>query len=159
MTLRELLKKEVKSRDTDISVLVGFYYNHINELTENTEIANWNFWNWFHKDKYESDHKVEILYFANKYFDFRRCWKLGVLMYMDKPVMVFQNAGRDGDDYFKRFIISENEYKSFIDYMRTLIKWPDVEVPKEVIYDMDIDILGLTKFYNHDLDSIEYDWY
>lgn len=158
MTPCELLNRcEVKDTTKDFSVLIAPGYNHIPELISNVSDRRYdNFWDMYNQIQYEKDDFIEIRYFANKWFDSRRCWQLGTVMFKGIPVMIFQNAGREGDDFSRRFIISETKYLDMIEYMESLYVFNKHNIPESDII-MDIyytEMPELTEFYGHKLETV-----
>lgn len=154
---------EVKSVTKDFSVLIAPGYNHIPELISNESDRRYdNFWDMYNQIQYEKDDFIEIRYFANKWFDSRRCWQLGVVMYKNNPVMIFQNAGREGDDFSKRFILNERVYSNMIKYMQSLYIFKKYYIPEREIISLDglyVEMPELTEFYGHKLETVYDDLY
>ena len=150
MTPNELYNRMPEDSHFDLECLIGFYYSHIPEI-ESLAFTNAN----------EDEQRVLIKEY--KYFDFdgRRFWRLASVWFDDtkddkladayKPVMIIQNAGREGDDHDARFITDEQLYMEMVTYIRSLKK----EDPNEVydVVDPDVDINNLTSFYGCDLDG------
>lgn len=143
MTIRELLKLPPLKETYDIRVLKGFYYNHLEELDDDLPLS----------DAYYDISKnisIKISYIDVKQYDIRRLWSLAVVYFNLIPVMVIQNAGREGDDYAKRFIIDENKesYKNMLKYINSLKKVDNSESINDS-YSIDEDLgTQLTSFYN-----------
>ncbi len=148
MTPNELYKRMPENSHFDLTCLVGFYYNHIPEL-DAYDINNAN------------EKEQRILIKEYKYFDFdgRRCWRLASVWFDDnnladlrhKPVMIIQNAGREGDDHDGRFITDEKLYLEMVTYIRSLIN--DRPYQTSDVVDPDVDINNLTSFYGNELDG------
>lgn len=90
--------------------------------------------------------KVEIRTIHEHQVDSRRYWLLRSIWFEDKPVMIAQNAGREGDDHIKTFITDKERYMSMIGYIEGLIKEQDHSFDQP-IYDTRTDMPELTKFY------------
>jgi len=146
MTPNELYNRVPQHSHYDLDMLIGFYYNHIPEIEEVSD-AN------------EKEQRVLIKEY--KYFDFdgRRYWRLASVWFDDndladlrhKPVMIIQNAGREGDDHDGRFITDEKLYMEMITYLRSLVK--DRPFQTSDVVDPDVDINNLTSFYGNELDG------
>lgn len=150
MTPNELYKRMPENSHFDLDNLVGFYYNHIPEIDAH-DISNAN----------ETEQRVLIKEY--KFFDFdgRRFWRLASVWFDGtkddkladayKPVMIIQNAGREGDDYDGRFITDEKLYLEMVTYIRSLIN--DRPYQTSDVVDPDVDINNLTSFYGNELDG------
>lgn len=125
------------------SILVGYYYNHL----EGSGIHEWVF-QWTDQ---QSD-RLEIR--IHKYFDFdgRRFWRLASVWLDNQPVMIIQNAGREGDDHRRRFITSEDRFREMCKHIREFLKIE--EEPLEDVVDPN-DVIGrpLIAFYGNSLDG------
>jgi len=128
---------KVLKTDKDLSILVGFYYSHIPEAVEagQTDVL-----------EHIKNERVEIKYHADKMTDPRRCWILASVWFDDKPVMIIQNAGREGDDHAHHYVTLLSLYKEMVTYIKSLIKptFDDVTIP---VIDQEEDIKALTEFY------------
>lgn len=146
MKINELYAMEPKKVTRELGYLSGFRFDHIPELT-----------NQFYVDSYwgleEKNEKVEIRYHMDHCFDGRRVWVLASVWYEDKPVMVIQNAGREGDDHYARYVTDKDAYDSMISYIVSLLE-TDFKIEKD-LYDADEDIKDVTHFYGHDLHTVE----
>lgn len=120
--------------------LKGFYYDHLPEIKDDL---------WGLQDK---NKKVKIKYYADHCFDGRRTWTLASVWYEDKPVMIIQNAGREGDDHYKRFITSKKLFREMVNYITSILPTNDFEVE---FFDENEEIEGLIEFYGHHLDNVE----
>lgn len=143
MTIRELLKLPSLKETYDIGILKGFYYDHLKDLDDDLPLT----------DAYydiSKNTKIKISYIDIKQYDIRRSWSLAVVYFNLIPVMVIQNAGREGDDYSRRFIIDENKesYKNMLKYINSLKKVDNIETINDS-YSIDEDLgTKLTSFYN-----------
>lgn len=142
MKISELYKREPESTSKCLGHLKGFYYDHIKELSDSLNIDSY----YGLEDKNE---KVEIKYYKDHCFDGRRTWTLASVWYDNSPIMVIQNAGREGDDHRVRFITNNKGYDEMLQYISSLIEF-DNEV-KNDLYNADDDIETLTRFYGHSL--------
>jgi hypothetical protein len=133
----ELYNMEPVKIEKEIGCLKGFHYNHLPEIDEEL---------WGLKND-----KIEIKYYKNHCFDGRRVWILASVWYEGKPVMIIQNAGREGDDHSKRFITDKETYIEMVNYIKTLIL--PVFSEKEDVYDKEEEIEGLDSFYGYSLNG------
>ena len=140
----ELYKRTPERIDKDINRLYGCYFNHV------PEIEAFDCGTWIEDGKNE---RVEIHYYKDYSFDVRRIWTLAAVKFDDKFVMVIQNAGREGDDYVRRFITDIDTYNDMVAYIATLIP-PDENKSQGDVRGVDEDIDGLDEFYESRLDGI-----
>lgn len=96
---------------------------------------------------FKSD-KIEIRVLKDFDFDGRRCWTLCTVWYEEHPVMIIQNAGREGDDHVARFITARERFIEMCIYLRSLV---DIEDSDEDVVSCDKDIPELTDFYSNNL--------
>jgi hypothetical protein len=67
--------------------------------------------------------------------------------------MIIQNAGREGDDWAKRFVTNEDTYWAAMRYLKSIALIPEVtDVAKDLV-DPDVDNGALTAFYGNSLDG------
>lgn len=135
MTPNELYKTKAESETSDLDEICGFYYNHVPEAGED---EGW---------QYQGTGRVKIKNIKYFSYDERRIWRLATVWFDDIPVMVIQNAGREGDDHSKRFVTDSESLLKMADHLRSL-----VYVNEEIkTVDCDSDITELTEFYNQSL--------
>lgn len=135
----ELYKRTPESISYDINILKGCYYNHIPEL-EFLYIC---------EDSLKKNNRVSIRIYKDFNFDGRRFWRLASVYFDNKPCMIIQNAGREGDDHSDRFITDKNLYMEMINFIGTLISPNIGEI--EISFNEDDDIKGLDEFYGNKL--------
>lgn len=138
MNAKQIYELNVLRENKELYEIMGFYYNHIPEVD-------------FYGVDLSLNTKVVVKEHGYHNFDGRRFWRLASVWYNDKPVMIIQNAGREGDDHAKRFVTDGKLYSDMVYYLFSLEKKPDVKV-NDIIAD-DIDIPELTCFYGHSLDE------
>lgn len=95
--------------------------------------------------------RVELRYYANVCFDGRRTWELFSVWFDGKPVMLCQNAGREGDDHAVHFITDSAAYKAMVIYIRSLV---EPEEPCQNVFDEDCCFAAFTEFYGHSLSEM-----
>lgn len=143
MTPNELYKREPEQTvsfietDWDESYIRGCYYNHIPEIDGYA--------------KYKPTDRIQIRIYKFVLFDSRRFWRLASFWLDDKPVMIIQNAGREGDDHANRFVTSQPLYVEMVSLLLSL------QEPEEIqsdITDPDEEMGEITYFYGYDLDEI-----
>lgn len=144
LTPNDIYALPVQEVDRSPHILTGCYYNHL----EGSGIHEWEC-QW---GVQESD-RLEIR--IHKFFDFdgRRFWRLATVWLDNKPVMIIQNAGREGDDHERRFITNIPGFRAMARHLRTLLNLPDNE-PLEDVVEPD-QPLGrpLIDFYGNALDN------
>lgn len=139
MKSRDLYARAPESTNYEVGNLVGFYYNHVPEI-ENANLP------WEDPNK-----RVEFKCYKYFNFDGRRFWRLAGVYFDGKPVMITQNAGREGDDHRERFITDHAHYTQMVAYLMTLNQ-AKFEKPADVV-GIDDEIPGLTEFYGNSLDG------
>lgn len=93
--------------------------------------------------------RIDILKEVN--IDARRIWRLSTVWFDGEPVMILQNAGREGDDHYSRLVTDAGRYQKMISHLRQLLPWMP---PPAMDEDGKVDeITELTSFYNHYLDT------
>lgn len=140
MTPAALYERAPESADRDLTILVGCYYNHIPE-------ASIDYYGQIYGVQQE---RVEIRYYKRFNFDGRRFWALASVWFDDAPVMIIQNAGREGDDHAARFITDPEQYTSMVHFIASLRQVKLDEV-KDVV--KATDDLPLESFYGNSLDG------
>lgn len=139
-TANNLYDMTPENESYDLSVFNGCYYNHLSEFNPNGEyLGN------IKQDRV----KIKTI----KYFDFdgRRFWLLATIFFDSTPVMVIQNAGREGDDHAQRYITNKEYFLSLGAYVRSLMA---VESEHIETIDANDEIPELTDFYGNSLDGV-----
>ncbi len=118
--------------------LYGCYFNHMDGEVEEHDMS-------------QLPHELPRVEVREiKYFDFdgRRFWRLATVWFDGSPVMITQNAGREGDDWRKRFITDPEAFSAMGAYLRSLVK---KQPPKDVVSpDQELGN-ALTEFYGNSL--------
>lgn len=128
----ELYARPPKEVWKDLWVLDGVYYHHVPELEE--------IWPSLELKKNE---KAEIRVYGYVNTGTGRFWLLAGVYFDGRPVMVIQNAGRDGDDHVARFVTDPQAYYDMVRYLAGFAGKDPNKVIELVSPDQDI----------HDLDS------
>lgn len=128
---------EVLKTEKDLSILVGFYYSHIPEAVEAGQVDVL---------RHIKNEKIQIRYHADKIVDASRCWILASVWFNDNPIMIIQNAGRDGDDHACKYVTLLSHYIEMVTYIKGLIKpeFDEITIP---VIDLEKDMPELTEFY------------
>ena len=100
----------------------------------------------------EANTQVVIKCYADHDFDGRRIWYLFSVWYKNRPIMVCQQAGREGNDHTEEFITDPDGYTEMINYISSVVRPPDL-FPEGRSHDPDVDIENLTRFYGTSLDK------
>jgi hypothetical protein len=129
----EKLAKYAPSKE-DTRKLVGCYYNHIPEL-----------------DGLYDDGLI-IKTIAHFQLGGRRYWNLSMVYFGIIPIMMVQNAGREGDDHAHRFIINVDSYKEIMEYYG---KGHDITINDDtsIIEDLEEYCRNYTEFYGNDIEN------
>jgi len=148
MTPSELLARPVESVEKDLSVLVGCYYNFVPEATLDMQ-----------EFLLPEDDRVEIRVFKHFNFDHRRFWRLAAVYLDGEPVMITQNAGREGDDHAHRYVLDEERYRALVGIVASMPRKPndhrvdEGDRKRTTVASMDEDLGDkLTSFYGDELD-------
>lgn len=97
--------------------------------------------------------EVKTVKYVN--FDGRRYWKLATVWLDGKPVMITQNAGREGDDCCRRFITDLELFKELLAYVISLLpKRLDYEQAEKDCVAPEAPRDDLTCFYGHKLETV-----
>lgn len=125
-------------------MLVGCYYNHLRGSGIEQYSHSWTD---------EESNRLEIR--TLKYFDFdgRRFWRLATVWLDGKPIMIIQNAGREGDDHERRFITDPEGFRALVKHLREFLKIN--EEPLDDVVEPNA-VLGreLISFYSNSLDGL-----
>jgi len=140
MKIADLYARTPEKMSKDPRMLRGFYYNHVPELGD------------FHFNLPKLAHRMTIHIYKEFEFDARRFWRLAAVFLDNRPVMVIQNAGREGDDHAARFITDVVAYNELVHYLASLMHPDPLEIPMAPI-DVNVDIPGLDDFYGSSLDG------
>jgi hypothetical protein len=97
--------------------------------------------------------RFELRYYRRFCSDGRRIWHLYSLWFDGRPVMILQNAGREGDDHHRRIVTDVPRLASAISSIRTFLG-ADKVLPEEIA-DPSHSVLGLDTFYGGSLQDGE----
>lgn len=116
--------------------LHGFKFDHVHEA----DLAWWNM---------NTNERVTVRTIEDHVHSCgRRIWRLATVWLDERPVMVIQNAGREGDDHVKRFITDSMAFLEMFIYLRSLARQ---DVPDCNAVAAAEEIEGLDAFYGHKL--------
>ncbi len=140
VTANDLYAREPESLG-ELWMLSSSDYNHIREA----DIDNFPY-------DLASD-RVEVRILKHFDFDHRRFWRLSTVWFDAKPVMVIQNAGREGDDHARRFISDWPLFLQMCTHLKQLadLKAPEIEQADVIGADEANDKLDF--FYKNRLDG------
>lgn len=144
MKPQDLYQRIPESSDHNLFHLKGFYYNHLPEIQFDFP--------WVDGQQADPGKRVAIHYYKNFCFDGRRVWILASVFFDGEPVMITQNAGREGDDHAARFVTDKDRYRQMIIYLNTLNPMISEEENKDFV-EINQDIVGLDEFYGNKLDG------
>ncbi len=142
MNATEIYKLEPIRVSTDLDDLVGFCTRSFLYELQGIEIPE------KHVNK-----AIVIKTLAYKDFDGRRIWELRTIWFSGFPIMIIQNAGREGEDHTKRYITDVDIYHNMLEYLQHIAP-PRVDPENDDIIDPEEDIEGLTDFYSCRLEDI-----
>jgi len=124
-----------------VPYLRGAIFDHIPEMP----------WDMDGNNFYDSD-RVEIRIIKEHYFDHCRLWRLATVWFDGQPVMVIQNAGREGGDWSKRVITDTRRYKAMIEHLNSL--WVADDLNANCVASEDDDIPKLAEFYAYSIKTV-----
>lgn len=140
MTPRELYEITPESTTYDINIAFEYFRgSHFPEVCDSSY--------YFSEQELSKNNRITIKIYKDVNLDERRIWRLMSAWLDNHPVMVMQNAGREGDDHIRRFITDIDRYNEMVEFIAismmnlTLTSIPDV-------VDIDTDIEDLTEFYD-----------
>lgn len=96
---------------------------------------------------YEANERVEVKEIISYCFDGRRVWDLSTIWFDGNPVMVIQEAGREGEDHVADYVTDKERYREMIQYLRSL----EEEEDNYSFLEPNKDEPNLTSFYGHEL--------
>ncbi|MFW5962150.1 MAG: hypothetical protein ACOCQR_00865 [bacterium] len=139
----DIYNMPVIEEETGLWDLTNFYRDHFPEFEGNLGMLK------------QPEGEERVVAKTHKYFSFdgRRYWRLRSVWFDNQPIMVLQNAGREGDDHAARFITNEEKYWEMIQYFHSL-QHEEEEVLTDV-FDESEDIENLVTFYGKSLKDIE----
>lgn len=140
-TANELYAMEPQRETNDIDVL--FEKDHLNGM-------EFPYLRWEVQSKViEANKRVTIKYLKEHCYDGRRVWELATVWLDGSPVMIIQNAGREGDDHSERYITDKEKFLEMCNYLLSLIH---IEDPVQVdAINPDEELSDLTYFYGQSL--------
>ena len=143
-TANELYAMEPMRTTSDVSLIKDWYcINHIPEISDGTWVDDVNAVNT----------RIQIRVLKEHSFDYRRFWRLCTVWFDDKPVVIIQNAGREGSDHVERFITDGHLFAEMIHYIRTtLIQYEEDGIT--IVINPDDDRNDLDDFYGNHLSGI-----
>jgi hypothetical protein len=148
MRISDLLQRKPDRIECDFSMLFGHYYCFVPEAEDHAGNDAWRL------STHDSP-RIEIRIYKDHHYDHRRFWRLAAVYFDGEPVMITQNAGREGDDFHRRFIVDQHRYFGLV---RAILEIPSkMECKGEPLNDLcspDEDLGdALTAFYNAHLDQ------
>lgn len=138
------LDNEFENKWKFFAYFQGSYYDHLQELDviDDTVVAI----------KKSLDIRIDV--YKDFCYDGRRTWRLCSVYWKETPVMIIQNAGREGDDYTNRFILNREKYIEMIECLRDLIVFDqNFDYIGNDCVDVEDDVPNLIDFYNQSLDE------
>lgn len=100
----------------------------------------------------EAEGRLKVKRLVEKYHDHRRFAAIHTLWFDGKPVMLTQNAGREGDDFKQRWITDTETFVVLCSYLRsrlaTDVSQEDTVDPEALFYEEEI-----FQFYGEDFAS------
>jgi len=134
----DIYNRPVKSASKDIYHLLS---KHLQEVS------------WDVDD--EKNTEIEIRNHIYVCIDYRRFVSINSVWFQGKPVMIYRDAGREGEDKTDRFITDKNLFLEMIKYLISLRKEEFFDEHIAVI-DPEKDCSELDKFYNYSFDISDF---
>ena len=104
-----------KETSMDLELLLGsFSSTHLPEIEEH-----------FRYSPRSENTRIEIRTLHWHTFDGRRTWELKTVWFDNRPVMIIQNAGREGDDHCHRFVTDKALLTELVLYVTSLLPQPE----------------------------------
>ena len=128
--------------DYQLRHFVGCYYNHLGN--------DFNIWD---IEGINRSTRVSLKIYKDFDFDGRRFWRLLSVWFDNTPVMILQNAGREGDDWVGRIITDGEMYNNMMNHIRSLFRYKHDDEFDGDLCDPDVDYPSLTEFYGNSLDG------
>ena len=132
MTPAELYALEPQERTHTLGHLNGFYFKHVPEVDR--------------LPPEDLGKRIEIRWAKYHNLDYRRYWALGSIWFDGRPFMIIQNAGREGDDHYRRFITDDDTYREAARYLKSIELVTESALDSAIV-PLDVDLPGLTEFY------------
>jgi len=95
-------------------------------------------------DAVEKTQRMETRTLVDHDYDGRRGWTLQTVWFDNKPVMVVNSAGRDGDEYHERWITDPELFGELVTFLKSFMSEDTTGFVKA-----DAKIPAMTEFYNH----------
>lgn len=121
---------------------IGSRYNHLAY-----DIDVWNI------EGINRSTRVTVKVYKDFDFDGRRFWRLVSVWFDNKPVMILQNAGREGDDSVDRIITDSDTFGFMMSHILSLFRFNKDTAHTGDLHDPEEDYPTLTNFYNNSLDG------
>lgn len=139
MTANEIYQLPTTDTSHDLYHLAGCYYNHLPEAGGDS--GEW---------VCLKTKRIEVRIVKDFDYDGRRFWKLATVWFDDEPVMIIQNAGREGDDHAARYVTNVAALGFMASHVRSLVQTTD----KIDIINPAADMPELTNFYGQSLGGV-----
>lgn len=134
-TLREVLKAPRSS----------FAYDVWHEWVEFLNVEDLQSYSYIDRDEITRSKRVRTDYLVDYCFDGRRTWTFGIVSFDDEPVLVYQRAGREGDDFKRSFLVSKAQKTKLVAFLRSMLTSEEEEA------DLDNVDVTLCRFYGNEL--------
>lgn len=102
-------------------------------------------------EELEKEGRLKVKCLVDVYIDYRRYAAMHTVWFDELPVFVVQNAGREGNDHFNRWVTDLPRYVQLLNYLQSKIPLegyseavdPEKEVfPEEIFYFYGTDFSG-----------------
>lgn len=93
--------------------------------------------------------------FIKDHHNGRRVWLLCTVWFDGVPVMITQNAGREGDDFARRYVTNAKQFDAMVKHLEKLVSAQNL--PVYDVVDPNTAFPELIEFYGERLDSFNND--
>jgi len=147
VTPRQLYALPPKRVSYEIGRLKGFRYNHVSPQLNDWDVLPFE----------DPGRRVELRFYEDHDVDYRRNWVLAAVWLVnsrdgiDRPFMIVQNAGREGDDWSRRIITDVATYKEAARHLKGMcIPQEEFDELSTDVVDADAEVQNLTAFYGRE---------
>ena len=135
MKANDMYAKKSLGEDTTLYYLKGNLYDHIPEV--NTS-----------KIDYYLNTKICVKIVENEVVKKNCIKRTGTVWFEDKPFMIIQNGGEDGEYDAERYITNVDLYKAAVNYLLELfVQSVEVDIDLSDVLDPDLETESFENFY------------
>lgn len=137
MTPRQLLALTPEKIEHDFGYLFGGWTSFMTDVAANASAFTTTV-----------SPRIEIRVYKHHVYDCgRRIWRLAAVFFDGEPVMITQNAGREGDDHAHCFVVDIERRRAMAMHMTTLLCEDPIDDRNTTRVSLDDEIQDLVSFY------------